>query len=69
MGNVTIDEDELEDDDYDFMDEDGQSADRQRAARQKAEPQFKYKNELQELANRTREEIIIDMDDLYTVCA
>lgn len=70
MGNVTIDEDELSDD-YDFMDDDDQTGERRRAERQKnrQQPQFKYKNELQELANRVRDEIIIDLDDLYSVCA
>lgn len=68
MGNVTIDEDELSDE-YDFMDEDDQEGERRRAERQKnKQPQFKYKNELQELANRGREEMIIDLDDLHTVC-
>lgn len=67
MGNVTIDEDDLSDD-YDFMDEDDQEAERRRAEKQKNKvPQFKYKKELQELANRTRDEIIIDLDDLHSV--
>ena len=67
MGNVTIDEDDLSDD-YDFMDEDDQQAERRRAEKQKnKQPQLKYKIVLQELANRTRDEIIIDLDDLYTV--
>jgi DNA replication licensing factor MCM7 len=67
MGNVTIDEDDLSDD-YDFMDDDEQEAERRRAERHKnKQPQLKYKNELQELANRTRDEIVIDLDDLYSV--
>ena len=68
MGDITIDEDELSDE-YDFMDDDDDSArERRRQERQqKRVPQYKYKDELQKLANRTIDEIIIDLDDLATV--
>lgn len=66
MGNVTIGENDMDDDD-DAMEQDGQQGGRQRPETRKAEPQFKYQNGLQELANRSRDEIIIDLDDLYTV--
>ena len=68
LGGVTIDEDDLSDE-YDFMDEDEQAAERRRQERQqKRVPQYKYKNELQKLANRTSDEIIIDLNDLAEVC-
>ena len=72
FGGVTIDEDDLSDE-YDFMDEDEQAAERRRQERQerqqKRAPQYKYKVELQKLANRTSDEIIIDLDDLAEVCS
>lgn len=68
LGDVTIDEDDLSDE-YDFMDEDEQGGERRRQERQqKRVPQYKYKDELQKLANRTSDEIIIDLDDLVAVC-
>lgn len=68
MGNVTIDEDELSDE-YDFMDDDDETAgDRRRQERERARtPHHKYKDMLQQLANRTIEEVRIDLDDLSTV--
>jgi len=66
LGDITIDEDELSDD-YDFMDDDDEARERRRQERQqKRVPQYKYKDELQKLANRTIDEIIIDLDDLAT---
>lgn len=67
MGNVTIDEDDLSDE-YDFMDEDDETGERRRQQKeQRRSPQYKYKLALQELANRTSEEVVIDLDDLATV--
>jgi DNA replication licensing factor MCM7 len=67
LGDITIDEDELSDD-YDFMDDDDEAREhRRRERQQKRVPQYKYKDELQKLANRTIDEIIIDLDDLATV--
>ncbi|KAK3185333.1 DNA replication licensing factor MCM7 [Lecanicillium sp. MT-2017a] len=66
MGNVTIDEDDLSDE-YDFMDEDDETGERRRQQKeQRRSPQYKYKLALQELANRTSEEVVIDLDDLAT---
>ncbi len=68
LGDVTIDEDELSDE-YDFMDEDENAGDRRRQERQrKRQPQHKYMDELQKLANRASNQITIDLDDLETVC-
>ncbi|KAM5351694.1 hypothetical protein ACJ41O_004417 [Fusarium nematophilum] len=64
LGNITIGEDDL-DDEYDFMDEDEQDegSRRQDKERRRA-PQFKYKDMLQHLADRTLDEATIDLDDL-----
>ena len=52
------------------MDEDEQAGDRRRQERQqKRTPQYKYKNLLQKLANRTIHEITVDLDDLAEVCS
>ena len=68
MGNITIDEDDLSDE-YDFMDEDDDTGERRRQEKeQRRSPQYKYKQLLQELANRTIDEITIDLDDVATVC-
>ncbi|KAL9571135.1 hypothetical protein ACKAV7_004473 [Fusarium commune] len=64
LGNITIGEDDL-DDEYDLMDEDGQDANRQQAKERRA-PQYKYKNMLQQLSNRTIDEATIDLGDLAT---
>lgn len=65
LGNITIGEDDL-DDEYDLMDEDGQDVNRQQAKERRA-PQYKYKNMLQQLSDRTIDEATIDLDDLATV--
>ncbi|KAK9436358.1 DNA replication licensing factor mcm7 [Metarhizium brunneum] len=65
MGDITIDDDDLSDG-YDFMDEDDESGDRRRQEKaNKRIPQHKYKDLLQQLADRTIDEITIDLDDLY----
>ncbi|KAJ6784851.1 hypothetical protein PWT90_08704 [Aphanocladium album] len=64
MGNVTIDEDDLSDE-YDFMDEDDETgARRRRDKEQRRAPHHKYKEIMQKLADRTQDEIVIDLDDL-----
>ncbi|OAQ99440.1 hypothetical protein LLEC1_06878 [Akanthomyces lecanii] len=66
MGNVTIDEDDLSDE-YDFMDEDDETGERRRRDKeQQRTPHHKYKEIMQKLADRTQEEIVIDLDDLAT---
>ncbi|RKK76892.1 DNA replication licensing factor mcm7 [Fusarium oxysporum] len=64
LGNITIGEDDL-DDEYDLMEEDGQDANRQQA-KERCAPQYKYKNMLQQLSDRTIDEATIDLDDLAT---
>jgi DNA replication licensing factor MCM7 len=61
MGSITIGDEDL-DDDYDFMDEDGQ-----RAQMDKTAPRYKYKEQLQQLADRTLDELVVDLDDLVSV--
>ena len=69
MGDVTIDEDDLSDE-YDFMDEDDEAGERRRQDKERRRsPQYKYKDVLQQLADRTIDEIIVDLDDLATVSA
>lgn len=66
IGDVTIAEDDISDDDLMDDDETAQAIrDRQRAA--KRGPQPKYKNMMQDLADRKIEEVIIDLDDLADV--
>ncbi|KAI5465959.1 DNA replication licensing factor mcm7 [Mariannaea sp. PMI_226] len=64
LGNITINEDDL-DDDYDFMDEDEEAGQRRRQDKERQrQPQHKYKDMLQQLADRTIDEVTIDLDDL-----
>ncbi|KAK0618047.1 MCM2/3/5 family-domain-containing protein [Bombardia bombarda] len=64
LENITIDEDDLSDE-YDFMDEDeGAQAQRQREKQQRRAPHHKYKDILQDLADRKVNEIVVDLDDL-----
>ncbi|KAG6232946.1 hypothetical protein E4U26_003751 [Claviceps purpurea] len=66
LGDFTIDDDELSDG-YDPMDEDSESANRRRQEKQRQrEPQHKYMDILQKLADRSTDEIVIDLDDLTT---
>ncbi|KAK3694302.1 MCM2/3/5 family-domain-containing protein [Podospora appendiculata] len=66
LGNINIDEDDLSDE-YDFMDEDDETQQQrlQEKARRRA-PQHKYKDILQQLADRKANEIVIDLDDLHS---
>ncbi len=67
LGNINIDEDDLSDD-YDFMDEDDNAQQqRQREKSKNRAPQHKYKDMLQELADRKLNEVVIDLDDLHSV--
>lgn len=67
LGNISIDEDDLSDE-YDFMDDDDQAGDRRRQDKERTRtPQHKYKDMLQKLADRTVDEVRVDLDDLSTV--
>ncbi|KAI1759048.1 DNA replication licensing factor mcm7 [Hypoxylon sp. FL1150] len=64
IGQINIDEDDLSDE-YDFMDEDDEAHEQRR--RQKAaakSPKHKYADVMQKLADRTIDEVLIDLDDL-----
>ncbi|KAF0636706.1 hypothetical protein FPSE5266_02676 [Fusarium pseudograminearum] len=63
LGNITIGEDDFEDD---LMDEDGQDVNQGQQAKERRSPQYKYKNMLQQLSDRTIDEATIDLDDLST---
>ncbi|KAK1754856.1 DNA replication licensing factor mcm7 [Echria macrotheca] len=66
LGNINIDEDDLSDE-YDFMDEDDEAQQRRRQERdRRRKPQHKYKDMLQELADRKIDEVVIDLDDLHS---
>ncbi|KAI1166840.1 DNA replication licensing factor mcm7 [Nemania serpens] len=66
IGQINIDEDDLSDE-YDFMDEDDEVHEQRR--RQKAaskQPKHKYAEMMQKLADRSIDEILIELDDLVT---
>ncbi|KAI8676875.1 DNA replication licensing factor MCM7 [Fusarium sp. Ph1] len=63
LGNITIGEDDL-DDDYDPMDEDNQDGNRGQNKERRRAPHHKYKDMLQQLADRVIDEATIDLDDL-----
>lgn len=62
LGGISIDEDGLSDE-YDFMDDDDETGERRRQAKQQG-PQYKYKQRLQDLADRKTDEITVDLDDV-----
>ncbi|CAK7264884.1 DNA replication licensing factor MCM7 [Sporothrix epigloea] len=64
LGNINIDDDDLSDE-YDFADESNELAERraqEKVARR--QPQHKYLDMLQKLADRKIDELVIDLDDL-----
>ncbi|KAH0541898.1 hypothetical protein FGG08_003618 [Glutinoglossum americanum] len=65
LQDLNIEDGDLSDE-YDFMDDvEGDDTSRRRARRgAEGEPKLKYKNLLQEIANRTKSEITIELDDL-----
>ncbi|KAI0017293.1 DNA replication licensing factor mcm7 [Xylariomycetidae sp. FL0641] len=67
IGQINIDEDDLSDE-YDFMDDDDDEA-HERRRREKAAsklPKYKYADMLQKLADRTIDEVLIELDDLVS---
>lgn len=56
-------------DEYDFMDdaEDENGAQREGSGRRRREPKLKYMQMLQDVADRERTNILIELDDLATV--
>ncbi|KAK7747747.1 DNA replication licensing factor MCM7 [Diatrype stigma] len=64
IGQINIDEDELEDD-YDFMDEDDEAHERRRRERATSkQPKHKYADMMQKLADRSIDEVLIELDDV-----
>lgn len=69
LENLNLDEDDFSDE-YDFMDEDDEAQNSRRMQRKRDQmPKKKYMDLLQEVANREKSEITIDLDDLTTVSA
>lgn len=67
LDGMNIDEDDFSDD-YDFMDDDEEEGDARRRTRTQAkEPKLKYKELLQQVADRYEEEITVELDDLAKV--
>lgn len=68
LGGMNIEEEDL-DDEYDFMDEDNEDEDRRRQERaNRKKPYHKYKDLMQQLANRDIDEVLIELDDIAQVC-
>ncbi|KAI1335617.1 DNA replication licensing factor mcm7 [Xylariaceae sp. FL0016] len=66
IGQINIDEDDLSDE-YDFMDEDDDATERERRQRQRKPsklPKHKYADVLQRLADRSIDEVLIELDDI-----
>jgi DNA replication licensing factor MCM7 len=65
---MEIDEDDFSDE-YDFAESDEEAMNARRAARKDASrPRNKYLDILQEIANRERDEITVELDDIAEVC-
>lgn len=68
LGGMNIEEEDL-DDEYDFMDEDNEDEERRRQERaDRKKPYHKYKDLMQQLANRDIDEVLIELDDIAQVC-
>lgn len=68
LGGMNIEEEDL-DDEYDFMDEDNEDEERRRQERaNRKKPYHKYKDLMQQLANRDIDEVLIELDDIAQVC-
>ncbi|PYH87445.1 MCM-domain-containing protein [Aspergillus ellipticus CBS 707.79] len=65
LEDLHIDEDGTSDE-YDFMDDVDQEGGAQRAGRRRCEPKLKYMQLLQEVADRERTNILVELDDLAT---
>ncbi|KAI1639522.1 DNA replication licensing factor mcm7 [Biscogniauxia mediterranea] len=64
IGQINIDEDDLSDE-YDFMDEDDNARERRRREKASSKlPKHKYADIMQKLADRSIDEVLIEMDDI-----
>jgi len=71
LGGINIDDDDLSDE-YDFLDEDDEAQERRRQerrerAQRRKGPHEKYKEMMQDLADRKITQMTIDLDDVATV--
>lgn len=67
LGGMDIAEDDL-DDEYDFMDDDNDEEELHRQERaDRKKPYHKYKEIMQQLANRKIDEVLVDLDDVSQV--
>ncbi len=65
--DMSIDDDDISDE-YDFAESDEEAQEARRAARKQASmPHNKYMDILQEVANRQRDEVTVELDDLFEV--
>ncbi|KAI0483171.1 DNA replication licensing factor mcm7 [Xylariaceae sp. FL0804] len=63
IGQINIDEEDLSDEDYDFMDQDDEAPARRR--RDQAQlPKHKYADMMQKLADRSLDQVLIELDDV-----
>ncbi|KAI1502432.1 DNA replication licensing factor mcm7 [Biscogniauxia marginata] len=64
IGQINIDEDDLSDE-YDFMDEDDNARDQRRREKAASKlPKHKYADMMQKLADRSIDEVLIELDDV-----
>jgi DNA replication licensing factor MCM7 len=66
LEDLNIDEGRTSDE-YDFMDDVDDEGANTRGARRRREPKLKYMQVLQDIANRDKSHILIELDDLATV--
>lgn len=67
IGQINIDEDDLSDE-YDFMDQDDEAHEQRRKEKAAAKlPKHKYADIMQKLADRTIDEVLIELDDIASV--
>ncbi|OTB03791.1 hypothetical protein M426DRAFT_59877 [Hypoxylon sp. CI-4A] len=66
IGQISIDEDDLSDE-YDFMDQDDEQHEQRRKEKAASkQPKHKYGDIMQKLANRTINEVLIELDDIVS---
>jgi DNA replication licensing factor MCM7 len=69
LEELNLDEEDGLSDEYDFMeDADGENAGRQQTRRRERHPKLKYMQLLQDISDRNQSNILIELDDLETVC-
>lgn len=67
LGDLNLEEDGLSDE-YDFMDDmSDETRQRQRRQQRQQHPKLKYMSLLEEVANRRKDQVLIELDDLAEV--